>query len=1046
MIPETPEQKIERLMTRVRAVRSRLMALALLKSFALCFLWIALYLTAYVYLDHTWHIPSAIRLMALLVLAVSVGYLFIRLLRSVYRHASCSRVAGYIEDKIPLQQQLVAAVEYHEQQSDYPYSKTLARYLVTQVDQATTSADFKRTVPTWQGYVFSAVILAGLICASVFLVNNFGFFYRYVSRLAQPLADIAPLPETELRSITQDILTPPDQPVTFAAEILGQVPETGDLILEASPAVAALKSGNDTGTFPVYPSRDKDGAQQFKAEHSFSSGDYRYRFESGEAASEWHQVAVAPLPNIASMEVRQIPFGKKSANPTVEAVENHKVVAYKGAHVAVTAHTTTPLRKAGVIDPQGIPSEANLQTDSSFVFEFDAQEEGLFRFRLVSDREMVNEKEPGLQILLKEDQPPSIELQSPGGDYVATNVASIPIVFAAEDDFGLASGELILEIAYNPPVTIPFPIESGVLNATCTYTLELENFALDVGDSILYYVRVTDLPSEIKAEPSTTTSDIYLIEIRPYQRTWHPSRAAAMCSAMPNGPKDPGRMHDNLTAVLEYTRAILKKTWAIANEEKVTEGNRKRMDSIRSDVEYTRDQVAMIREDPKYPFSKEDIALLDGVLWHFGETNKALSDYDAKKATDPETKAYQALRKILIEVDKKICPPGAIPNTPDRLVLEESVHLTRYDVEKGKEELNRLTDELNRLQAEQRSVRRKFDYFLAEATGEEPPKQKTTDEKTWTDEDDVLGSRKGEGRGQGQGEGGTTRVVGSSYRTIEGAIGVDGRPSPPGQVLGGLANQQDRLKMIQAKEKEIQERLQELTGDLRQVESRMEPKASQDLGSSCRNAGESLSRAGGLMKTFMEEVSDIYYQAGQDGRKYSRSREALDGSLKELAQAKDTLTGAGGKNAASVEYQKQADRLVELADALDRATNPGERNAMLDTLKKAQETYQSARQSGSRAGERSQSSGQSGTGRGQKGSTGTGGPSGSQDSSAIVYDYWGWDGLEPGDVARYLAMGFRSLALSVEKKKPAWMDEPASDADFYRIEKDFFEQAAQFEP
>lgn len=130
------------LVARVAIVRRWLIALTLLRALTLMLLFGGVYVAVYAWADHRLHLGVPGRTLALLLLIGGFGWLLYRLIRTLWRHISCHSAANYIESKHSFDQQLVTAIEYHESKKDYPYSKTLTDYLVSQVHGASQSVPF----------------------------------------------------------------------------------------------------------------------------------------------------------------------------------------------------------------------------------------------------------------------------------------------------------------------------------------------------------------------------------------------------------------------------------------------------------------------------------------------------------------------------------------------------------------------------------------------------------------------------------------------------------------------------------------------------------------------------------------------------------------------------------------------------------------------------------------------------------------------------------------------------------------------------------------
>ena len=168
-----------------------------------------------------------------------------------------------------------------------------------------------------------------------------------------------------------------------------------------------------------------------------------------------------------------------------------------------------------------LSSSEKLDGADTFTYTFTANKDGSVGFRLTDEKGLTNKNIPDLEIKLKTDEPPKFELISPESDYLATNVASIPIEFEVSDDFGLSTVQMCFELPGRKPKVIDIPIEKGEKERKVTHVLELEQYDLDVGDSILFYARASDIATGIIPEKNSASSDTYFIEIRPYQQFWH---------------------------------------------------------------------------------------------------------------------------------------------------------------------------------------------------------------------------------------------------------------------------------------------------------------------------------------------------------------------------------------------------------------------------------------------------------------------------------------------------------------------------------------------
>ncbi|MHC4074100.1 MAG: hypothetical protein ACYTGS_19050, partial [Planctomycetota bacterium] len=208
--------------------------------------------------------------------------------------------------------------------------------------------------------------------------------------------------------------------------------------------------------------------------------------------------------------------------PYSEQIENNNLQVVRGSGVTLDVQTDDRLKEVAVTGLDGKTITRQLNGAEQFSFHFTADRQGSIKFDLVNEQGLANDGLPDLEVIVKTDEPPQFKLISPDGDYLATDVASVPIKFEITDDFGLDSAKLCLEMPGQQPKELVVPVEEGVRSTEYSHTIELEVYKLTVGDSILFYVEATDIDTGSAPAGRTSSSDMYFIEIRPYRQSWRP--------------------------------------------------------------------------------------------------------------------------------------------------------------------------------------------------------------------------------------------------------------------------------------------------------------------------------------------------------------------------------------------------------------------------------------------------------------------------------------------------------------------------------------------
>jgi hypothetical protein len=726
MMAENAEDKLNDLVARVGKVRRWLVTLAILRITALCLIFVSVFTGLYAWLDNRLNFDEIARIVAFVLLIAGLAVLLRRLTKLLLSHISCSAAANYIEDKRSFNQQLVTTIEYYENKQNYPYSKALAEQLVLKVDKECEEFRFDSVVEKWQGCAFGAVILFGLIAASFYVRDNYVYFSSYFARLISPLASVEPISSTQLESITGDMVAEPDTEVKFEAEISGHVPESGKLVLaELTPETTDTDREQQFQEMQIQPCSIEGAKTRFQATKSFSKpGKFRYRFETDTTTTEWHELNISSVPEIesitANVTVPRRQPSRKWVKPYTEQVQSNTLEVIQGSSVTLSVKATDKLSKIIATGPDGKTITRQLDGVEEFDFYFNADKNGTAKFSLVSEDGLTNNNIPELQVIVKIDEPPKFKLLSPDGDYLATDVASVPVTFEVTDDFGLDSVKMFLEIPGRQPKEIVAPVEEGIKNIELTHTIELEQYDLSVGDSVLLYAEAVDIDTGSEPSNHTSSSDIYFIEIRPYRQNWVP---------MPGGKpsQGTGAPPEELLNILDYTRAILKKTWAIASKTELAEQDRSRLGFINQDVQYCAEQVALIRDDSQYDFQEPHKAVLNEVIRYFKQVSGYLTAYDAVASISPEKSAYRILRKFIIELELNWSPPsggqGQQPQKPDNVKLQEKPELEGYEKERVEAQLKKMQQKLDKLTREQGQLQWSFENFLEQQTKKKPEQQ-----------------------------------------------------------------------------------------------------------------------------------------------------------------------------------------------------------------------------------------------------------------------------------------------------------------------------------
>jgi hypothetical protein len=691
-------------------------------------------------------------------------------------------------------------------------------------------------------------------------------------------------------------------------------------------------------------------------------------------------------PAIQSMTARVSPpagANGEQAAARLEPVKEASLEVLPHSLVELRVETTAPLREATMLRARKPPVTQTLSDANAFTVRFRADAAEAVAFELVGADGTASLGPLQLRVQLKADGAPQFKLLSPDGDCLASDVASIPIAFEVTDDFGLDRAQLYCEFPGGDRILLDSNEPRGAARATLRHTLELEQHDLRVGDSILFYAQARDIDTGQTKADVNSCSDVYFIEIRPYRQYWHPQPGS-------DKPGPPGPVPEDLVTVLEYTRAIVKKTWTLAHERTDITQNASRCDAIRNDVEYCARKLADMRDDPNNGFSDAEKAALSQVGRRYDQAGDGLRRHDAQTALTPATEAYRLLRQFIDERHLNWTPPPNSPSVPqdmpERVRLQEQPQDPQADAQRAENQLQKLQRKIESLAQEQKSLSSDLKNALGQGQAAENGQP---------------------GDSSSAGAGGPQNSRSSHARS--GSSRGDGPAS---------TSTDARLRMLEAKQKALRAQASQAQAELEQLYT---AEASAQ-GRARDEARQHLEQAVKDMEQSEAKLSDARYESAAPGREQADPSAPADSASRQLAEAGRAIKqglSAGKPKTAAEQAQEMAEQLAEDAEVLDESLSPEDRQRMLDRLEAAKRLLQS------RADPQWANVTDSGAA-----------------SGGLVYTKEG--PMSTAETARMLARQFWSMAIETRTRQVQPVVQEPSDVRFFQAEKEFFEKAARF--
>ena len=456
--------------------------------------------------------------------ALLLGAFYRFIVRPLWRQLSDTQVALYIEEHAPKASgALLSAVEFGVPDERSARPEISARFVEKVVQEALAHGarmGYGKNVDRRDLRRVSGFLGAASMAVVVTVLVNPAFVRHGAPLLFRPwgLASSA---------------TPYDIAVRPGS---GEVARGGDQLISAS------LSGFDSDRVEI---SFKLGAGEWERE-PMTAGEDAYTFmfldlsepteyfvEASGVRSALYRLDVVDLPYVRQIDL-ELEFPAYSGLPPQRIDDGGDVAALAGTRVRLHIVPTVevPGGRLLIETPSGegesdpAVREIPLQeAEGAFGAEFTVAADGYYRIELESwDGGYVKASSEYLIEVLS-DQPPVLAFESPGRDLTASPIEEIFAEVSADDDFGLGRVELVWSLngSEERRLSLFEAPDEAQQHMTASHTFYLEEEELEPGDFISYYARAWDNRDPGGAQ--MTTTDIYFVQVRPFQRDYRQADA-----------------------------------------------------------------------------------------------------------------------------------------------------------------------------------------------------------------------------------------------------------------------------------------------------------------------------------------------------------------------------------------------------------------------------------------------------------------------------------------------------------------------------------------
>jgi hypothetical protein len=430
---------------------------------------------------------------------------------------SDARIARFIEERVPaLDDRLVTAVDVMQSRPSQA-SPILTAPLVADMARRAADVDVNEIVPGEQlrrsGVRAGAAALVLLVLAIV---------AREPARQSVDAASLVLFP-TKLRLDVRpgNARVKEGTPLAIEARIAGN-----------RAPVSARVEVSDGGD---WRSSEMSGAGQFHASFPPAIADFKYRVAVGPLASPVYQVTVVRPPRVTRIDVD---YTYPPALDLKSRTETDGGDLYAPAGTAVRLHVFAdrPVATGRMSFSNGTSMELAAASPTEVTAALRITQDGSYRITL-ADRDGVTD---GAQneyfIRVLDDRPPDVHIVKPASDRSVTALEEVEIEAQADDDYGLERVELVYAIRGQTEHVVPLDVPKRATSATVRHMLYLEDLGVRAGDFVSYYVRARDITKGVR--PNEGKSDIFFLEVRPYEQEFALQQSQSMAGAGYSGSID----------------------------------------------------------------------------------------------------------------------------------------------------------------------------------------------------------------------------------------------------------------------------------------------------------------------------------------------------------------------------------------------------------------------------------------------------------------------------------------------------------------------------
>ena len=663
-------------------------------------------------------LPSAIRLALLVVGAGVIGYLLYKYLIQPLRASLTLRdVALNVERNHPdLEDRLVSAIEFGNRESTDPIEAHMLQRLLEDTVERVKGINFKATIDhsqTRKHVSIAALVVVGCVILSLLFPTE---IHTSLLRVLVPWEKTDPILTTRLAVEPGNarILRGKSLPihVTVTGKSAEKVVLTYGDIGAQQLSTSEVEENQQQPKTIINMLRNPDDKRGFAYEIFNIDADMEYAVVANEATSERYTVEVFEMPKVTEISVAYtypdytglksvVQTGTGDIRAVVGTQGEIRLTTNKAiqtASITISRETVSHQQSDLTVEPYSADSQMVISNGNTLTTTIDIVEDGSYAIQLLCIDGFNNEIPIEYTIKAIPDAVPEVVIKEPGRDVKVTKLDEVEIVAEATDDYGIGElklmyrigsdelQEIVMESSVSTPIVGSGSGADARHMAEGAYTFYLEEFDVEPGDIISYYAHATD--NNTRTGPGEASSEIYFIEIRPFNEDFHEGESEGE-----PGEAEPNPLSDIISSQKEIIRETSKhsRTKPAAVTETYRAAVRKtgeRQTELKEKTQRVVDEfsAAMQGESAVTP---EILMNLEDAIDRMDEASDNLNAIRPDEAIPPEQEALELLIKVSLEIPKMLMQMRN--NNPQ---LAENLELEMEELQ------NELENQQNELDAE----------------------------------------------------------------------------------------------------------------------------------------------------------------------------------------------------------------------------------------------------------------------------------------------------------------------------------------------------------